>query len=226
MNILLIANSNVLPLRLVQIDISLLENTLLDIPEELIDIISYESFKIAQYEKKLDMNHCINAHNDCGLKCHVLCHLCEINIATIFFDAGGSHISSCCNSCYIERKYQNCIICDKYDWDNYQYIFKYEYVREILPFKTNYKYSARYIGDCNLCYDEQDESCIKCKVSNGNLIKCYHYCLQGGKKIIYFCNHNCALSRYRDEIDEKITIFENLRDRCLIEKRVLLRESY
>lgn len=233
MSTLLIANSAILPLRLSQIDTILLKNSLLDIPQELINLINRESFNIAQHEKRIDIDYCINAHDKFGLKCQGLCHLCKNNIVTIYhgsYKSYRNHEYSCCTDCYINEKYKNCLTCVKLNWHDYESINKFIYVTEQLPFKINSRYLITYIEACSLCYVKESESCVGCKKNKNdgvNLIKCYHYSLPHGKKIIYFCDDaRCCLDRrygiILNAINEKITIFENPNDRVLIEKRYIV----
>ena len=80
------------------------------------------------------------------------------------------------------------------------------------------------IGDkCPICFNNASDSCVKCNsgITDGiNLIKCQHYSVPEGKKIVYFCDDdNCSLKAYRNVIIEKLTEFDNQADRIMIERR-------
>jgi len=223
MSILLVADSNVLPSLVTPINILFFENTLLGIPpKELVNLINCESLKIAKYKRKIDVDNCMHLHNECDIRCHVLCHLCENNIAVAHFDhrtTYDKHNYACCASCIIGKKYENCLICNKQNWDAI-ILVKYSYVHEKLPFEIHPGYFTGFLYYCDLCYDLSDDSCIMCHRKD-NLIKCYHNSLCG-KKTIYFCNNlDCGLKPFKNAINEKLTAFENPADRFLIEQRMI-----
>lgn len=197
---------------------SCFKDTLLDIPQDLINLISQESFRIARHISTL--NYCAKTHQYYRLACHRICHICKIDMTSIACNWEFSH--GICESCFLDKKYLHCDECAKMKWNKNECLVKYSYAPENeLHRKINFTITP---GDqCRFCFNNAYESCVKCKrdITNGiNLIKCEHYCVPEGKKVVYFCDDDkCSLVRYSDVMVEKLTIFDNPMDRLMIERR-------
>lgn len=197
---------------------SCINNTLLDIPQDLINLISQESFRIARHIYTL--NYCKKTHDDYRLACHRICHICKIDMTSIACNWEFSH--GVCESCFLDKKYLHCDGCRKMKWNNYECLVKYSYAPENeLHKKINFTITP---GDqCPLCFSNAYQSCVKCKrdITNGiNLIKCQHYCVPEGIKIVYFCNDDkCSLKQYKKAIVGTLTRFDITAERIMIERR-------
>lgn len=190
-----------------------INDTLLNIPTELIDKINHY---VPTHEKIIDI------HYYHGLNVFKICHVCNLEIATIchenyFMDKPHHEL---CVSCYTNKKY--CNKCDNLDWFDYNNLLKQTYYF-LLKNEIHDKIKSIY-GVANFCYIcrwQIGYKCVSCK-DDKDLIECYHPSLLEGIKSVYFCRkESCHLGGYRKIINDDLLKTQNDDDFDLLVRRTM-----
>lgn len=194
-------------------------DTLLNIPLELFNAINHY---IPTHEKIISYIHsCYDSHSDNNLNIESICHVCNLEVATICHDETWQDGHDLCLSCYMNKKY--CKECAHLDWYNYDNLVKKMYCGNIFNgFQIHAKINSICGASnfCNMCRWPETVNCLSCG-QNTNLIEFYHPSLLEGFKKVYFCrNTSCNLDHYRKMINKDLLRTANEEDFNLLIQRI------
>ena len=178
-------------------------DTLLNVPSDLINTINHY---IPTHEKIVSyINFCYESHSNNGLNIENMCHVCNLEIATICHDETWQDNHDLCVSCYMNKKY--CKECAHLDWHNYDNLVKKMYCGNIFKGSQIHAKIDSICGSanfCNMCRWPSTINCLSCK-QNTDLIECSHPSLLEGIKKVYFCrNASCNLGNYQKMINKDL----------------------
>jgi len=141
----------------------------------------------------------VNSHHDHGLNIFNMCHVCNLEVATICHDETWQDNHHLCVSCYRSKKY--CKECAHLDWFNYDNLVKKSYCGN--AYFTDHEIHSKIVSACgssnfcNICRLSETNYCLSC-MDNTDLIECYHPSLIEGIKKVHFCRKtSCNLSNYK-----------------------------